>query len=255
LKNSRDHQHLRAEDLWARARQGDTEALRVRAEVLHPDDEALLRQLKPSDPAALLPRRRKNEAASRRRGAAISKGQVLLRWAGRIRGLVACRLCGLVVHRRRFHPECWDTWRRRPEFQAERERRRWSPEKARRRPIDPPQRPGRPPVKLDEKYGWLMQKAGDVPQRDIARKAGVTEQAVSIGIEDFKKRLPGAWDRVFTNHSAESGNRAREELFPLSTFRISRQESLIRWLARWGMAPNTISRLVGYPLAEILSVV
>jgi hypothetical protein len=110
-------------------------------------------------------------------------------------------------------------------------------------------------VKLDEKYGWLMQKAGDVLQRDIARKAGVTEQAVSIGIEDFKKRLPGAWDRVFTNHSANSGNRAREELFPLGTFRASRQESLIRWLARWGMAPNTISRLVGYPLAEILSVV
>jgi hypothetical protein len=110
-------------------------------------------------------------------------------------------------------------------------------------------------VKLDEKYGWLMQKAGDVPQRDIARRAGVTEATVSIGIDDFKRRLPGAWDRVFTSRSAASGNRAREELVPLSTFRVSRQDSLIRWLARWGMAPNTISRLVGYPVAEILSVV
>jgi hypothetical protein len=75
LKTSRYHQHLQAADLWARARQGDTEALRVRAEVLHPHDEALLQQLKPSDPAALLPRRRRNEAASRTRGAAISKAK------------------------------------------------------------------------------------------------------------------------------------------------------------------------------------
>jgi len=76
---------------------------------------------------------------------------------------------------------------------------------------------------------------------------------VSIGIEDFKRRLPGAWDRVFSNHSSASGNRAREKNFPLRELRIPGRESLIESLARWGMAPDKISRLVGYPLEEIRS--
>lgn len=251
LKDSRYHHDLSAEDLWTRAKQGDGEALRIRAELLHPEDEAFLRELKPSDPKAFFQRRPENNGSVGKRGAAISKGQVLVRWAGKTRGLTACPLCGLVVHRRRFHPECWDTWRRRPEFQAERERRRWSPEKAARRPIDPPQRPGRPPVKLDQKYGWLMKKAADVPLKDIARAADVTEAAVSIGIQDFKRRLPGAWDRVFSDHGSGSANRAREGIFPLSTLRVSGRESLVGWLARYGMAPNKISRLVGYPVEEV----
>jgi hypothetical protein len=98
-----------------------------------------------------------------------------------------------------------------------------------------------------------MKKASDVPQKEIARKAGVTAATVSIGIEDFKRRLPGAWDRVFSNHTSVSGNRAREKTFPLGQLRMPGRESLIESLARWGMAPDKISRLVGYPLEDIRS--
>jgi hypothetical protein len=238
--------HWTAEMVWEGAQEGDEGAERIRREIM----------------ATVAARARKvqapNAVASPRRGPAISRGQVLSRWPSGIKGLRLCRLCGLLVHARKYHPLCWKAWMRSAAFQRERERRRWSPDKTERRPIDPeyPAFLGRLPRadKIAQKYSWFMQKIAGVPVTKLAADAGVAHPAVSNGIEDFKRWLPGDWSLVFVRRgvaSAERANHERERLFPLREFKVRDRASRVRWLAEHGLAAEDIARLVGYSAGEV----
>ena len=226
--------------IWERAREGDAKAKRIRQEVLA------------SGYRSSWAERRKKGAPSPQRGSRVSRGQLLRRWPSALKGLGLCRLCWLLVQGRKYHTECWKAWMRSSGFQRERERRRWSPDKLGRLPIDPPVPPfrGRPSSRLQEKYTWFMKKLDGISVTQIARNAGVTKPTISIGIDDFKRRLPGNWRLVFRNGTA-SANRQREVLFPLHNFRAEGRGPLLKWLARYGMPVEKMRELVGYSVGEI----
>jgi transcriptional regulator with XRE-family HTH domain len=226
--------------IWERAREGDPKAERIRQEVLA------------SGYRSAWSERRKRGVPAPQRGARVSQGQLLRRWPSTLKGLGLCRLCWLLVHGRKYHPECWKAWMRSSEFQQERERRRWSSDKPGRLPIDPPVPPfrGRPSTRLQEKYTWFMEKLAGVSVTQIARDAGVAKATVSIGIDDFKRRLPGSWRLVFRNGTA-SATHHREVLFPLDNVRAEGRGPLLKWLARYGMPAEKMSELVGYSVGQI----
>jgi len=226
--------------IWERAGEGDAKAIRIRQDVLA------------SGYRSAWSERRKLGPPSPQRGSRVSQGQLLHRWPSTLKGLGLCRLCWLLVHGRKYHTECWKAWMRSPGFQQERERRRWSSDKPGRLPIDPPVPPfrGRPSTRLQAKYTWFMEKLAGVSVTQIARNAGVAKATVSIGIDDFKRRLPGSWRLVFRNGTA-SANRQREVLFPLGNIRSEGRGPLLKWLARYGMPVEKMSELVGYSVGEI----
>ncbi len=138
------------------------------------------------------------------------------------------------------------------EFQRERERRRWSVKKPGASPIDPPIAPfrGRPTKQVQQKYVWFMKRLVGTPVTTIAAEAGVSKPTVSIGIEDFKRWLPGSWDLVFRT-GTESAIQLRETRFSLQHFSVQGREPRVRWLAGWGMRKEDISRLVGYSVGRV----
>lgn len=141
-----------------------------------------------------------------------------------------------------------------PAFQRERERRRWSPDKPGRRPIDPPYAPflGRPPepAKIKQRYVWFTEKLAGHSVTTLAEEAGISKAAITQGIEDFKRRLPGDFKLAFPT-ATKSAIRQWEMLFPLDNVRVPTREPLIRWLAQLGMRPEDIARLVGYSVGEV----
>jgi hypothetical protein len=283
LGSSSDHATHRAEDIWHDAKAGEADALRIVQETLSPEDFAFFqqwqaeRQVKPGRPP------RRGESATR--GEAISRGQVRNR-AQRVKGLTLCAGCRQLVHGatlpdesaeklgiasadaaqhgrragRRYCGDCWDYLRKTEAFQQEREKRRQEtlllPAKQRgqreRRHIGPSRKRGRPTEKLDEHYHWLMKKAGGMPINEIAHEAGVTPEAVTLGIQGLESGLPAdGWSKVFYERAGSRANEVREQLYPLQGRRIPAREmpardERVRRLAALGMPMTLIAAKVGY---------
>src|SRR6266849_1321256 len=203
----------------------------------------------------------------RSRGEAISQGQVRDR-AERVKGLTLCAGCGQVVRRRRYCEDCRNYYRKTDAFQQEREKRRKEtlllPAKQRgqreRRPIGFPRKPGAPQEKLDEHYNWLMRKAGGWLNTEIAREAGVTPEAVTLGIQDIESRLPAdRWSKVFYERAGSRANAVRDQLYPLQGRVIPAREmpardERVRRLAALRMPMTLIAAKVGYPEDHVRAV-
>lgn len=242
-----------AEGVWKLAEAGDPRSRRIRHELMG---------------WGLVAKRRRARQGSPRRGPAIARGQLFKRWASKRQGFALCRLCWKLVHGRKYHASekrgrqsvgpalCWEAWRDSPEFQEERERRRWAKEKPGRQPIEPPV-PGfvghlPQPHKIAQKFGWFARNLDGMPQKQLADEVRVSQPAVATGIENFKRWLPGDWTLVFYRKSTGA---ILQQAFPLPEgIRASRRrgdEHRVRWLIRWGMSEDAISSLLGYSVGDV----
>lgn len=215
--------------------------------------------------------KRRAAHSSRARARRPSRDRLFKRWAktasstpSRRSGFQLCHLCWKFVHgRRRYHTMCWATWRSSPEYREQLRQRRSSPPEGARGHIDPPvtrfvirfRGPVPSSEKITQKFGWLaLTLSGGTTQKQIAGDSHVTQPAVAIGIADFKRWLPGEWGLAFRHKETVQDLDRRFPLVSLRDHRGPHDELRVRWLARWQMGVESISRLLGYSIGQVRAI-
>lgn len=155
-----------------------------------------------------------------------------------------CLLCGLVVHKDRWHRVCGSIWKKPSVLSRDGEHR------PRGRPAD---------RNLGRNYSWLMaSRAGRRTRRELFPEG--KKPAVTAAIDAFIRRLPGSWNLVFLRETRRRGNPARQALVSLPQVLqplIDRgaRDSLIRQLYNLGMSEKPIARLTGASPERVRGVV